>query len=259
MNKRGAIRAAIAAYVSLWLVLGCSTIVGVQDFSPGGDGGLADGTVVHESGGDGLGSSSGTDSGSGSGADSGSSGGADAPSDANHPDSGPGCVIGGTTYASGTANPTNACQSCQPSVSTSAWNDVTDGTHCGSGGICHTGACASGCEIGGVYFTTSAANPNNPCQSCQPGTSTSVWSSAANGTGCGNGQVCASGQCGTQCDIGGTVYASGTANPSNACQSCLPGTSTTAWTNVANGTSCASSEVCNGGSCASGCYIGTTV
>ena len=62
-----------------------------------------------------------------------------------------GCVIGGTTYASGAVDPTNACQSCQPSISTSQFSPLLDGTTCttaGSGDICHTGTCVSGCEIG---------------------------------------------------------------------------------------------------------------
>jgi formylglycine-generating enzyme required for sulfatase activity len=173
-------------------------------------------------------------------------------------DSGAACVIAGTGYATGAANPTNACQSCQPTVSTSAWTDVTDGTTCGTGGICHVGACVSGCEVGGVYYATAAPNPNNPCQSCQPGKSTSAWSSVGDGTTCGNGQVCASGACGTQCDIGGVVYASGVANPSDACQTCQPGTSTTTWTGTADGITCGSGLVCKAASCVAGCFIGST-
>jgi hypothetical protein len=204
MTNRGAVRAVIVAYVALVVVAGCSTIVGVQDFSPSSDGGRADGTVVPDSDADGSGSSSGADSG----------GGADA-TDANTPDSGPGCVIGGTTYSSGTANPSNACQICEPSLSTSSWSDVTEGTQCGSGEICHAGACGSGCEIAGAYSMTNAVNPSNACQSCQPSTSTSAWSSVAAGTGCGNGKICGGGQCATPCDIGGTIYAINATNPGN--------------------------------------------
>jgi hypothetical protein len=169
------------------------------------------------------------------------------------------CFIGGTVYASGASDQGNACQTCQPSASTSAWTEATDGTQCGTGGICHVGSCVSGCEIGGVYYATSALNPNNPCQTCQPGTSLSAWSNLSNGTACGNGQVCASGSCGNQCDIGGTIYGSNATNPTNACQSCQPGTSTTTWTVVANGTGCGSGEICNAAACAPGCFIGGTI
>ncbi len=179
----------------------------------------------------------------------------DAGLDAKRPDSSAGCVIGGASYASGAANPTNPCQSCQPSVAPTVWSPVTDGTSCGSGGICHTGTCVSGCEIGGVYYVANAPDPNDPCQTCQPGTKTSTWSSIADGTSCGNSQVCKGGSCGTQCDIDGTVYLSGITNPSNACQSCQPGTSTTTWTSLANGTTCGTGEVCNNTTCSSGCSI----
>ncbi len=171
-----------------------------------------------------------------------------------------GCEIGTIYYQADAPNPDDPCQSCEPSATTSGWTDVADGDGCGSGTVCHTGACVSGCGIGGVYYAPSAANPNNACQSCQPGASTSAWTSASNGTSCGNGQVCAAGACGTQCDIGDAgIVATGTLNPSNPCQSCQPGTSTTAWSDLAQGTSCATGEICDTGSCVADCYIGTTL
>jgi len=174
-------------------------------------------------------------------------------------DVGAGCLIGGKTYASDARDPTNACQGCLPTVSNDGWSDVSDGTKCGVGGICHTGACVSGCEIGGVEYATGATNPNDPCESCQPGASTAVWSSLPDGVDCGNGQLCGSGVCGQRCDIGETVFASGAANASNSCQSCQPGTSTTAWTDAANGTSCGTGDVCSGAICGAGCYVGGAV
>jgi len=171
----------------------------------------------------------------------------------------PECAIHGTTYARGAANPSTACQTCQPSVSSSDWSNLTDGTSCGSDGgdgICHTGACVSGCEVGGVYYVANAANPNDPCQSCQSGKSTSEWSTLADSTSCGNGQVCASGRCGMQCDIDAGIVMSGATNTGNPCQSCQPGTIATAWTNAADGTSCGSGEVCHAGNCGMGCTIG---
>ncbi len=241
----------------------CAGVLGIKEFPDddvvdGGDasssGSGHDGSVVvadgsHDGGPtqDGTVADTGHDSPSSSGSDSGSSSGSD---------SGSGCVIGGTPYASGAANPANGCQTCQPSVSTSAWSAASDGLACGAGEICHAGVCGSGCEISSTYYAATTANPNNGCQSCQPATSTSMWSSVTDGTGCGNGQVCSAGSCGTQCDIGGMIYASGAPNPASACQSCQPGTSTTAWTTLAPGSSCGSGSVCNGTTCAAGCYVG---
>ncbi len=172
---------------------------------------------------------------------------------------GPTCAVAGNVYAGGDVNPGSDCQSCQPNLSAVTWTNDTDGTLCGSGGICYAGACVSGCEIAGVYFTASAFNPNNACQSCQPAVSTSGWSAIPDGTGCGNNQLCSSGACGTQCDIAGTIYPSGGTNPANACQSCQPGTSTSTWTNAADGASCGAGEVCKTAVCAAGCFIGGTV
>ncbi len=196
-----------------------------------------------------------TDSGSKGKADSGPGDGA---SDDSRDDSGAGCVIGGKTYSSGTADPTNACKSCQPDLGGSAWNNVIDGTTCGSSRICHVGACGSGCEIGGAYYAANVGNPNNLCESCQPGATTSDWTLVADGTDCGNGQLCSDGECGTQCDIAGMVYASSAANPMNACQSCQPGVSTDTWSGIAPGTSCGSGKVCDGTTCTSGCYVSGT-
>jgi hypothetical protein len=54
---------------------------------------------------------------------------------------------------------------------------------------------------------------------------------------------------GAVCDIGGMSYSAGTTNPGNACQLCHPGTSTTAWSNVADGTACGSAGACVAGTC----------
>ena len=161
------------------------------------------------------------------------------------------CDIGGTIYPTGTANPANPCQSCQPAASTTAWSDVPDGAACGAGSLCHAGSCMGGCEVGGMFYAAGTPNPGNACQTCQPGTSTSAFSNVADGTSCGSGQVCSNGTCGSQCDIGGTVYPPGAIDPGNACQSCQPATSTTAWTTDADGTACGGGQVCKGGVCGS--------
>ena len=59
---------------------------------------------------------------------------------------------------------------------------------------------------------------------------------------------------GVTCLIGGTEYAEGALNPANACEKCDPAVHLTAWTPVANGTSCADGTVCNG---AETCQSGT--
>lgn len=145
------------------------------------------------------------------------------------PDSGPGCMIDGTFYASGSANPLNPCLTCQLAFSASGWTQSANGENCGDGQVCSVGTCQSGCWIAGALVASGAANPANSCQICKPSASTSAWSSNPDGTSCGTAQICGSGACQSVCLIGGTVYASGATNASNPCQTCVPGLSTTAW------------------------------
>jgi serine/threonine protein kinase len=153
-----------------------------------------------------------------------------APKQGAHDESVPGCTIGGAHKAAGALDPANACQVCAPETNATGWSHLTAGTSCGTGKVCDEGECGAACFIGGVLHDTNAANPTNPCQTCQPNESTTEWTNAADGTSCGNGQTCVNASCGTQCVINGQVYASGAENPANACQRCQPGTSTTSWT-----------------------------
>jgi hypothetical protein len=179
----------------------------------------------------------------------------------------PGCNVDDAgIVASGTTNEDNPCQRCEPGTTTSGWSSATDGTTCGTGGVCHAGGCVSGCEIGDVYYPSNAPNPTNACQTCAPGTSTSTWHTLADGATCGNGQICASGTCGMQCDIGDAgIVASGTTNPDNPCLTCQPGTSATAWSST-YGAVCGTDDIvqwpalfCDGAYCVFGCVIDGTV
>ncbi len=169
------------------------------------------------------------------------------------------CFIGGVLIPTGTVNPANACQVCAPGTSTTAWSNEPDGTSCATGEVCSTGTCVADCFIGGTLFPAGTVNPANACQICAPATSTTTWSNEPDGTSCATGEVCSSGACSMDCFIGGVVYAAGTVNPANACQVCTPGTSTTAWSNEPDGTSCATGEVCSSGACSMDCFIGGMV
>ena len=171
----------------------------------------------------------------------------------------PACYVGGKFYATGTVNAANACQACDPVSSTTAWTELASGTACGTGEVCGTSSCIPGCSIGGVVYPSGAANPGNPCQSCNPATSTTAWSNLASGTACGLGEVCSGASCISSCYIGGAYYAPGAPNPANTCQTCQPGGSTTTWTNVTSGASCGSGKVCSTGTCFAGCYVGGTI
>jgi alpha-tubulin suppressor-like RCC1 family protein len=169
------------------------------------------------------------------------------------------CVIGGTTYASGAANPANTCQICKPATSPSGWSNADEGTSCGSGQYCNSGTCKAGCFISGAYYANAAANPANACQTCQTTYATTSWTASANGANCGTGQVCSGGTCQSGCWIDGALVASGTTNQANVCQICRPTTSTSAWSNNTDGTSCGTGRICGTGNCQIGCYLGGTV
>jgi len=58
------------------------------------------------------------------------------------------------------------------------------------------------------------------------------------------------------CSIGGQQVPSGALNPANSCQQCTPASSSTAYTQRADGTSCNPGQICSAGACAAGCFIG---
>jgi len=194
------------------------------------------------------------------------------------------CEIGGVFYGSGTINPANACQACAPATSTTAWSNVTDGTTCNDGNactssdVCTAGTCAgtaftctpTSCQASSTCNGTSCTIVNkgagvacpsngNPCDSnaCD-GAGTCAHPALPDGTSCGAGELCMSGSCGAQCEIGGVFFGSGTVNPANPCQVCAPATSTTAWSNGANGTACSDGNACTQtDTCQAGACVGT--
>jgi hypothetical protein len=160
-----------------------------------------------------------------------------------------GCVIGGTSYPNGTANPANICQVCKVGTAPSGWSNADQGTSCGSGQYCNVGTCKAGCFISGAYYANGAANPANACQTCQTTEALTAWTAGSNGTSCGAGQVCSGGTCQSGCWIAGGLVGSGSTNASNACQICKPATSTSAWSSNTDGTSCGGGRTCSSGTC----------
>jgi hypothetical protein len=172
----------------------------------------------------------------------------------------PTCTISGTSYVQGTVNPANACQSCQPPLSTTAWSPLSNGMSCGTSKICTDGMCEStaGCDIGGGHFGTGVINANNPCQICRPSSSTTAWTNRDDGATCGAGLVCDNSMCVSGCLIAATLFMPSAINPSNPCQSCQPSRSTAGFSAVLDGTTCNGNQFCVSGTCtanAPGCAI----
>ncbi len=55
--------------------------------------------------------------------------------------------------------------------------------------------CTAGCVIQGSFIAADSVNPMNPCESCQPYTSTSDWTPLTEGTSCAAGRVCSAQKC----------------------------------------------------------------
>ncbi|RKH49224.1 hypothetical protein D7Y23_17580 [Corallococcus sp. AB050B] len=86
------------------------------------------------------------------------------------------CRIAGQQVESGALNAANACEQCRPELYATEWTPLVDGTACGTGQVCSTGACSSKCFIGGTLHDEGTPNPANACEVCAPATSTTTWS-----------------------------------------------------------------------------------
>ena len=111
--------------------------------------------------------------------------------------------------------------------------------------------------IGAAYYNYNSGDPNplDSCQSCQPEHSTTGWTTKADGSSCDVGKICDSGACNDECLIGSTFYPNGALETGYPCESCLPGSLTSGWTQLTNGTFCGAAQVCNNGTCSTGCWI----
>jgi sulfatase modifying factor 1 len=106
------------------------------------------------------------------------------------------------------------------SGSTTEWSNVIEGTSCGTGQWCHTGACQTGCWIGSTYYASGTADPSNPCESCQPSQSTTSWSSAE-GRSCTGGLTCNSESCCKSQYVPGGSYVRGGSYPATVGNFCM--------------------------------------
>ena len=186
---------------------------------------------------------------------------------------GVGCLIGGVMYENGTPNPANpTCQVCNTASSTTGWSVQNNGSLCGGPGhdaapdVCCNGFCANVCWIGGQCWGNGVLEPPgvSSCRSCNTAVTNFSWTEWGNGTTCGSGELCWNGSCQAGCDIANTFYSPGQQPPSDPCEDCNPGYSTSSWDAEPNGTSCGGgasgwcvgAATCQNGSCA--CPGGTT-
>jgi hypothetical protein len=211
------------------------------------------------------------------------------------PGNGPNCpadTLQPAGYVCRAANATgcDVAETCSgAATSCPADASASDGTACPDDGnsctadLCQGGSCshtmtATSCTISGACVAKGVTNPSNSCQACDPTSNPFGWTLLGDGTSCASdslsctSDVCGSGLCthtlvANTCAIGGACYAAGDVNPANSCQACAPATSTSAWSTLADNTSCTddglscTSDVCKVGTCthtllANNCLIG---
>jgi hypothetical protein len=76
---------------------------------------------------------------------------------------------------------TRADNQCKPAAPLPQSKCTTD-AQCCAGLVCDVNGstdrfkhCQAGCDIGGVFYASTEANPRNTCQTCQPTVSTTAW------------------------------------------------------------------------------------
>jgi MYXO-CTERM domain-containing protein len=166
-----------------------------------------------------------------------------------------GCVIGGTSYAAGIANPTNACQVCAPASSTTAWSNAAGGTTCNDGNpltkndVCTGGGCAGVPLCAGV--TCTASDECHVAGTCDPSTGACSNPTQPEGTACSNG-TCEGGTCAAAMDGGTDGGSSGTSSSSSsssgASSSSSSGSSSGASSSSSSGSSSDASSSSSSGS-----------
>ncbi|MEM1347344.1 MAG: PKD domain-containing protein, partial [Myxococcota bacterium] len=155
---------------------------------------------------------------------------------------------------------------CDSDTGCPAKVNVADDTPCTDDGlsctddVCQAGACvnelqADTCLIAGTCFDNGDDNPANSCEACTSATSTSAFTSKADGTACTDDglsctdDVCQAGACVNElqagnCLVAGACVADGADNPANECESCIAATDTTAFTPKSSGTACDDGAFC---------------
>jgi hypothetical protein len=168
------------------------------------------------------------------------------------------CWIGGALHEEGTSRPGVACEECNPSLSTSSWSLMPNGTSCGTStgawGSC--GSFDDSCDTTGTQSRTVTASTcgAGTCSASSTSTETQACTRAAPNTSCaapsyGAWSACSfsdtCAQTGTQTR---TVTSYAYSCASGQCEA-TTSTETQACTRNTNGTSCGTPSYGNWGSC----------
>ncbi|PIE17989.1 MAG: hypothetical protein CSA65_06795 [Proteobacteria bacterium] len=195
-----------------------------------------------------------------------------------HPTKSSFCLIKGSCYADGAADPQNECLACNPLMAQDVFSAKANGQPCSADALsctddtCQNGNCThllspTSCLIGGACYSSGASNPFSQCQVCDPVQHAGTWTQKQAGESCSADALsCTDDVCNAQgtcihplksghCLVNGSCYASGTPSPGDSCKTCQPGTSTAVFTPAVDGTLCATdnlpctNDVCRVGVC----------
>jgi len=156
------------------------------------------------------------------------------------------CVIDGNCVASGSLNPANPCQECDPQSSSTAWSN-DDGNTCDDGNACtQTHACQSGTCTGGNPIVCTPLDQCHEAGTCNPATGVCTHPAKSNDSSCDDGDLCTyPDTCQTGvCTSGAAVVCTAQDNCHDA-GVCAPATGCS---NPAksDGTDCDDGDLCNG-------------
>ena len=148
------------------------------------------------------------------------------------------CLLDGFCVPSGTSNPLNPCEACSPATAQESWTVLEDGSLCGVGQVCFSGAC---CDVPG-----NCAGKECGDDGC----------GGACGTCTGAQELCVAGLCVCQPDCSGKTCGGdgcgGTCGECGANEVCAPGFSCVCVPSSVScdGVCCApNSQVCAAGTC----------
>lgn len=182
------------------------------------------------------------------------------------------CNIGSTCYSTGAANPSDPCQICDPSQSSSSWS-VAIGASCNDGNMCTANDVCSPLGVcAGVIVDCSSAGDQCNVGVCNPSSGICQQQPITDGSSCSDGKYCTTGD---QCQSGvcvGSVERVCDQPPAGPCWAavgqCSVSQDQCVYTPLSSGSSCSDGNACNGaetcdgaGTCQSGsapsCSLGS--
>jgi MYXO-CTERM domain-containing protein len=102
----------------------------------------------------------------------------------------PGCFIDGKLLLENTLNPSNRCQLCIPSVSTTEWSNQVDGIDCDNGDVCTADDICQAGECVGIPVICTAQDQCQDDGVCDPMAGGCVNPPKMDGTVCDDNDAC---------------------------------------------------------------------